>query len=357
MKTLYLPFAKVLFSLFLMMICSSLYCQERSSHSNDRNQDVIQRLNEMDSYWEEQLEGKDPDGSGLSVSSSIKSARISYWGLTIAFCSALIALFGAIVTCGTFILQFRLGRRQKKDISDERHENRLFGYIQQYHNIVNAFEFGAVGHGRPVFNYLFYEYQMLMQEFGKLGITTLTGAPIDKYLLSSICISFIINGVTDNADAGEMDLIYKHYRDVLSLEDYERMKAVILKYRDISNKELSVVLKATPYTLLVNYAPLQLEEKKNVRWFYGCRAFFMPYVKTVECMLEFTREKNSANPKEDMRIIGSAFSDHELGILSAFALSRENEYEKNKYHVDAQLMEKFIATSGLPKLYDFRQWQ
>ena len=337
----------------LLLSCSYLYSQDTTGvvYINP-NRPVIERLNQMDSYWEESLEGKVPDGPALSVSSSIKNTRINYWSLLIAFGSALIALLGASVTCGTFILQFRLSRRQKRDISAERHENRLFGYIQQYHSIVNDFEFDAVGHGRPVFNFLFYEYQMLIQEFGKMNIKTPAKQSITYEQLSSICMSFIINGVTDNADGGENDLIYKHYRDVLSRDDYDRMKEVIIKFRGISDVELSKVLKSTNYTLFINYAPLQLEEHKNVRWFYGCRASFIPYAKTIGCMIDFTRSAGEANRKEDMRVIGSAFSDHELGILNAFSHSMENENI-----IDCQLMDEFIAVSGLPSLYDYRAWR
>lgn len=354
MRKAFKPHLKALLFFALLLHCSSLHCQEKDSTGtilNNLNRPVIERLNAMDSYWEESLEGKAPDGPALSVSSSIKNARISYWSLIIAFGSALIALLGACVTCGTFILQFRLSRRQKKDISNERHENRLFGYIQQYHSIVRDFEMGAVGHGRPVFNYLFYEYQMLMDVFGKMKIQTLSQASIDRELLSSICISFIINGVTDNANCGEADLIYKHYRDDLSMEDYDRMKAVILKYRGISDEDLTKEMASTPYTLFVNYGPLQLVEHKNVRWFYGCRAAFIPYVKTVGCMMDFTRGTSVSNREEDMRVIGSAFSDHELGVLYAFAHSRENDR-----YIDSQLMDKFVDISSLPSLYDYKTW-
>ena len=76
----------------------------------------------------------------------------------------------------------------------------------------------------------------------------------------------------------------------------------------------------------------------------------MPYAKTVACILDFIRD-NSKDKESDIRILGSAFSDHELGLLYAFSNSEENANV-----IVNHLMDSFIQITKLPELYNYRKW-
>lgn len=320
------------------------------SMSPVRVPDVIDKLNELDVYWELFLDREELDGEKISVASDIKSARINYWAVVIAALSALIAAIGAFVTCGTFIYQYRLGRRQMHDISEERYENRLFGYLEQYRRNVESFRFAVIGEGRPVFNYLFYEYQTLYLDFSEQGFKDENGVEIDKEILSGMAISMVVNGLTRNSDGGPSDLIYDKYRDVVPMAVYESMKAIEDSYKKIDDNSLREKLAGTPRTLLINYGKLQLAGAA-VPWFYGCRAFFMPYVRTTICLLDLIASHNSKEKSEDFKIVSSVIGDHELAVLYAFSNSRDNNMG-----LDSEMIEKFIAHSHMPDLYNYKKW-
>ena len=320
------------------------------SISPPRVPDVIEKLNELDVYWELLLDREELDGEKISVASDIKSARINYWAVVIAALSALIAAIGAFVTCGTFIYQYRLGRRQMHDISEERYENRLFGYLDQYRRNVENFRFESIGKGRPVFNYLFYEYQTLYLDFSEQGYKDESGNEIDKEILSGMAISMVVNGLTRNSDGGPTDLIYDKYRDVVPLEVYESMKAIEDLYKKMDDNSLREKLACNPRTLLINYGKLQLNGAA-VPWFYGCRAFFMPYVRTTVCLLDLIASHNSKDKSEDFKIVSSVIGDHELAVLYAFSNSRDNNMG-----LDKELIEKFIEHSHMPDLYNYKKW-
>ena len=343
-------------------LASSVFAQTQPTDTSDnstnenkhvssiRVPDVISKLNELDLYWELLLDNENLDGEKISVASDIKSARINYWAVVIAAFSSLIALFGAIVTCGTFIFQYRLGRRQMHDISRERYENRLFGYLDQYRMNVDNFRFDVIGKGRPVFNYLFYEYQSLYLDFCEKDFRTQDGKPIDKETLSGIAISMVINGLTRNSDGAPTDLIYDKYRDVIPMDVYESMKAIVNSYKEITDDKMREILAGSPRTLFINYGDLQLNGAV-VPWFYGCRAFFMPYVRTATCLLDLISSADSYDDSEDFKVVGSVIGDHELAILHAFANSRDNNVG-----LDKKMIEAFIKASHMPDLYNYKKW-
>ena len=320
------------------------------SISSSRVTDVIGKLNEFDVYWEHLLDKEHLDAEKISVASDIKSARINYWAVVIAAFSALIALFGAVVTCGTFIFQYRLGRRQMHDISKERYENRLFGYLDQYRMNVENFRFDVIGKGRPVFNYIFYEYQALYQDFCDRKFESADGKAIDKDTLSGMAISIVLNGLTRNSDGSSTDLIYDKYRDLVPLDVYESMKDIVDSYKRITDDELKGILAGRPKTLFINYGKLQLAGEA-VPWFYGCRAFFMPYVRTAVCLLDLIASHASKDKTEDFKIVSSVIGDHELAILNAFANSRDNNVG-----LDKEMIDIFMEISHMPDMYNYKKW-
>ena len=107
----------------------TLTVSSETVHPATRSLEFLGTLNRIDSYWENVLDNTELDGEKISVTSNIKSAKINYWLMVIAIASALIALGGAVVTCGTFIEQHKVGKRQVIDNRRERYENRLFGYL------------------------------------------------------------------------------------------------------------------------------------------------------------------------------------------------------------------------------------
>lgn len=348
---------------FLLLLCNlslSVKAQDADStnylktdirHTSPaRIPDLIEKLNELDVYWELLLDREELDGEKISVASDIKSARINYWAVVIAALSALIAAVGAFVTCGTFIYQYRLGRRQMHDISEERYENRLFGYLDQYRRNVENFRFEVIGKGRTVFNYLFYEYQTLYLDFSEQGYKDESGNEIDKEILSGMAISMVVNGLTSNSDGSPTDLIYDKYRDVVPMKVYESMKAIVDSYKKMDDDLLKAKLADNPGTLLINYGNLQLAGAA-VPWFYGCRAFFMPYVRTTICLLDLIASHDSKDKNEDFKIVSSVIGDHELAVLHAFANSRDNNMG-----LDKELIERFIGYSHMSDLYNYKKW-
>ena len=319
-----------------------------------KSPEVLGTLNRMDSYWENVLDNTELDGEKISVTSTIKSAKINYWLMVIAIVSALIALGGAVVTCGTFIEQHKVGKRQVIDNRRERYESRLFGYLEQYRGNVSSFSFNVIGSGRPVFNYIFYEYQTLYLDFYQMGYKAPDGSPLDKETISSIAVSMVINGITSNSDGGSMDLIYDKYRDLVTMEVYESMKGIIDGYKNMSDDVLKEKLENNPRTLFINYGKLQLSGER-VPWFYGCRSYFMPYVRTVACLLDLMadarNDKALCNQDDDFRIVSSVIGDHELAVLHAFADSRDNNVGLNKDMID-----RFIEVSHMPDLYNYKKW-
>lgn len=332
----------------------TLTVSSETVHPATRAMEFLGTLNRMDSYWENVLDNTELDGEKISVTSNIKSAKINYWLMVIAIASALIALGGAVVTCGTFIEQHKVGKRQVIDNRRERYENRLFGYLDQYRGNVNGFSFNVIGSGRPVFNYIFYEYQTLFLDFCQMGYKTPGGRPLDKETISSIAISMVINGITSNSDGSSMDLIYDKYRDMVTMDVYESMKAIIDGYKKMPDEVLKEKLEKNPRTLLINYGKLQLMGQ-HVPWFYGCRSYFMPYVRTVSCLLDLMadarNDKALCNQDDDFRIVSSVIGDHELAVLHAFANSRDNNVG-----LDREMIDRFIEISHMPDLYNYKKW-
>jgi hypothetical protein len=236
----------------------------------------------------------------------------------------------------------------------ERYENRLFGYLEQYRENVNSLSFNVIGSGRPVFNYIFYEYQALFLDFCQMGYKAPDGSPMDKETISSIAISMVINGITSNSDGSSMDLIYDKYRDVVTMDVYESMKAIVDGYENMPDKVLKEKLENNPHTLLINYGQLQLMGE-HLPWFYGCRSYFMPYVRTVSCLLDLMadarNDKDLCNLADDFRIVSSVIGDHELAILHAFANSRDNNVG-----LDREMIDRFIEISHMPDLYNYKKW-
>lgn len=283
-----------------------------------------------------------------------KNIKIAWWSMWIAVSSCFLTFF-------IFLIQLFINWRQGNDVKKERLENRYNLLLNQYESRVRNFEILNIGQGNKVFNFLFYEYKMLFQLFSEMGFNIKgTLNPISDADLSSIAVSFVLNGITSDNDGSCNDIIYSKYSEILSLEDYQKMKNKIIYYREnlssvdiIKEPEKVDELKilAERYTLFANFARYVLMGD-TIYWFYGVRFYFLPIVKSLRNIAEFI-EKNSVNfdtfiEKYNLiQITESMLTNSELGFLYAFVRSRENE----RICLSESFVKKIVEISDLPNIY------
>lgn len=298
----------------------------------------------------------------IITSMELKNAKMNLRNSLLAQISLVIAFLSMVGTCGTLIYQGRLSKRQKRDISNERFENNLNIQLQRYDRAVSGFEIKNVCKGRFSFNFLFYEYKLLYEDFCGLELKSRkTNEPLHAEYISSLAVSFVVSGLTANSDGGRSDIVYGKYAAELSPADYEKLKAVVMRYKRIGDTDL--IRLADPLsgrTLFINYAPVKLSEGREVRWFWGIRPDFIPYVKIIRSALDYIAgfvQANRLSEKEAdryFRMLESSFSEHELGLLYAFVCSHEN---REYIGIPRPEAERLIALSQLPDLYNFRKWK
>ncbi len=289
----------------------------------------------------------------ISAYSDIEGVITSRMANRLSIISIVIASVSTLLTLLIFLIQSRINARQKLDITTERFENHLFGCIDHLNNYVDNIEIYNVAKGRKSFNYLFYEYEMLFNVFKQENINSIkSNTVLSNSELSSLAISFIINGITPNVNGGDKDIIYPKYKDILNKEDYMRLVKIVDHYENIKDEELQELYDNNEYTLIVNYANIKLKEGKRVPWFWGIRFYYIPYIKQLHNIFSYISELDDKIKKDKyLNFINSSFNDTELGLLNAFVASKENIVGINENDVKI-----IIEKCKLDNLYNYNSW-
>lgn len=348
--------------IFLITIASACLSQDILATEKTPNTDSISisqlpfldQIGTLEKIIDERIDLSNSSTNNIGNFADFKSIKIAWWSMWIAMASCLFTIL-------IFAIQALINSKQGNDIKTERLENRFNILLNRYESRVQLFEIPNIGKGSKVFNFLFYEYKMLFELFSHKGFINMnTSLPMSPSDISSIAMSFVINGITSDNDGSENDMIYNHYKDILSIVDYNYMKEQIIHYReDLSSvnptrepakvRELNYL--AQTYTLFTNYARYVLEGK-TIHWFYGVRFYYIPIIKSLRNIAIFIEQNKKISDKfiqEDnfIRIIESMLTNSELGFLYAFVHSKENE----KIELSETFVTKLIEKSDLPKLY------
>ena len=120
----------------------------------------------------------------------------------------------------------------------------------------------------------------------------------------------------------------------------------------MDDDKLKMLLKEEEHTLILNFHRLQLDEKKNVQWFWGFRSGFIPYIKTVRSIIDFINNNCPKGIKDSYKYLEASLSEHELAILYIFASSKENDY----IGLNRDFIKNIIDITNLPNLYRYDKW-
>ena len=283
----------------------------------------------------------------ISLSNDLKNTRLNIFSL-------LIAISSALATVGVFFYQHKTNRAIETDNKKERFENRLFLYLDIYHKNINNILISDIGGGRISFNFIFYEFEMMLREFINLKPKSKDGNLLSYNQIVSITMSFIVNGITRNANMDDRDIVYHNkYEDVLDEKEYEKLKKHYLFFRAMDNEKLQQLLDEKKHTLILNFSNKQLIDKKSVPWFYGVRAGFIPYVKSVRSIINFIKtDSPEKDPKISLKYLEACLSEHELAVLYIFANSKEND----TIQLDKDMINYLVESTKLPILYRYDKW-
>lgn len=289
----------------------------------------------------------------ISAYSEIESVIASRVANRISKISIIIAVISTMLTLLIFMIQSFINKRQKKDITIERFENHLYGCINQLDNYIDKIEIYNVCKGRKSFNFLFYEYEMLVKEFQKQNlICKSTNKLLTIEDISSLAISFIINGITPNSTGDEHDIIFKKYSDFLTKDDYIKLRDLVDSYENMNDELLESLYCRNSYTLIMNYANIKLKENKRVPWFWGVRFYYIPYAKQLANIFTFLSELDAKIDRNKYySLLDALFNDSELGLLYAYVNSRENRGGLNIGDI-----EKIIKKCELDDIYNYKKW-
>lgn len=283
----------------------------------------------------------------ISLSNDLKNTRLNIFSLVIAFGSC-------FATACVFIYQQRINRAIETDNKKERFENRLFLYLDIYHKNIDNILISDIGGGRISFNFIFYEFEMMLREFINLRPKSKDNNLLSYDQIVSITMSFIVNGITRNANMDDRDIVYHNkYENILNKEEYEKLKKHFLSFRAMDNEKLQQLLNEKKHTLILNFGNKQLRDKKSVPWFYGVRAGFIPYVKSVRSIINFIKKDSpERDSKISLKYLEACLSEHELAVLYIFVNSKENDTIK----LDKDMINYLVESTNLPTLYRYDKW-
>ena len=308
-----------------------------------------EKVNDLDNFIDKKVFSESPIKENLdeiSLANDIKNTKISLRAYRTAIASVILTILVFVIQC---YINFRINKDNKK----ERFENRLHMYLDIYHRNIGKVLMSGVCEGRVAFNFIFYEFEMILNEFIKLKPKAKDGNRLLAYEeLCSIVFSFILNGVTRNSKGGERDILYYKYKDILPLDEYENLKEKYVYFRDMTDEKLKSLLDQKEHTLILNFHRIQLEEKKNVQWFWGFRAGFIPYVKTVRSIVDFINQEGPSDKYSNLKYLEASLSEHELAVLYIFAASKENDC----IGLNLDSIKSIVEATHLPILYRYDKW-
>ena len=233
--------------------------------------------------------------STIGVQSINESKVLECYDSKISSLSLAIAFISVILTFWAFYIQYDFNKQQKKDISNERTENKLFHLLDVYRDICKSCNIGNL-YGKAVFHYMFYEYKAIfyiIENHEKCR-------EFDKYEKNHIVFAYFLNGLTPNAlpvckvnnkNEDEKAKLLSELRDLLYSYKIENGIRYLNDYKGI-----------------------------NIKFADGHRPNLIPYIKYINLILNFLNEQELTEDSKNsyLHFLASEMSEHEIGLIYAY---------------------------------------